>query len=157
MCSTARASSGGALPNDIGNLVVFLASDGASFITGQLDPDRRRLGDALMIEEIARLNLWGSDFTGTGVAPTRWGGLEQVAGVRLVTLGDGRERGVRVLEFRTGSGFAFDVLVDRAFDIGRCEYRRQGDRLAVGVGYGGPWFRRADLGSAGCGTGAAGC
>ena len=52
----------------------------------------------------------------------RWvGRLEQVAGVRLVTLGDGQGRGVRVLEFRTGTGFAFDVVVDRSFDVGRCE------------------------------------
>ena len=36
----------------------------------------------------------------------RVGRLEQVAGVRLVTLGDGLGRGVRVLEFRTGTGFA---------------------------------------------------
>ena len=45
------------------------------------------------------------------------GHLAQVAGVRSMTLDDGIERGVRVLEFRTGSGFSFDVLVDRAFDI----------------------------------------
>ena len=50
----------------------------------------------------------------------RVGRLEQVAGVRLVTAGDGIERGVRLLEFRTGTGFAFEVIVDRAFDIGRC-------------------------------------
>lgn len=50
----------------------------------------------------------------------RVGRLEQVGGVRLVTLGDGAERGVRVLEFRTGAGFDFDVLVDRCFDVGRC-------------------------------------
>jgi hypothetical protein len=37
----------------------------------------------------------------------RVGRLDQVAGVRLVTLGDGIERGVRVLEFSTGTGFAF--------------------------------------------------
>jgi len=52
----------------------------------------------------------------------RLGRLEQAAGVRLVTLGDDLGRGVRVLEFRTGSGFAFDVLVDRCFDVGRCEF-----------------------------------
>ena len=62
----------------------------------------------------------------------RVGRLDQVAGVRLVTLGDGGARGVRVLEFRTGSGFAFDVLVDRAFDIGRCELRGVVARLDVG-------------------------
>ena len=47
---------------------------------------------------------------------------------------------MRVLEFRTGSGFEFDVVVDRAFDIGRCEMRG----LALGwqspAGFGGPWF-----------------
>ena len=34
----------------------------------------------------------------------RVGRLEQVAGVRVVTIGDGLGRGVRVLEFRTGTG-----------------------------------------------------
>ena len=53
----------------------------------------------------------------------RTGSLQAFAGVRLVTLGDGVERGIRVLEFRTGSGLAFDVLVDRAMDIGTCEHR----------------------------------
>ncbi len=51
------------------------------------------------------------------------GMLSQFAGVRLVTLGDGVERGVRMLDFRTGSGFRFSVLVDRALDIADCEYR----------------------------------
>jgi len=40
----------------------------------------------------------------------RVGRLEQVAGVRLVTIGDGQGRGVRVLEFRTGTGFAGQAL-----------------------------------------------
>ena len=53
----------------------------------------------------------------------RTGSLAAVAGVRLVTLGDGVERGVRALEFRTGTGLAFDVLIDRAMDIGACEHR----------------------------------
>ncbi|MDQ4127681.1 MAG: aldose 1-epimerase family protein, partial [Actinomycetota bacterium] len=51
----------------------------------------------------------------------RIGRLDQAAGVRLVTLGDGAERGVRVLEVHTGTGFVFDLIVDRAFDVGRCE------------------------------------
>jgi hypothetical protein len=46
------------------------------------------------------------------------GRLEQVAGVRLVTLGDAQARAVRVLEFRTGSGFAFDVLLTGASTSG---------------------------------------
>jgi len=51
------------------------------------------------------------------------GMLSQFAGVRLVTLGDGVERGIRMLEFRTGTGFRFTVLVDRALDVADCEYR----------------------------------
>jgi hypothetical protein len=53
----------------------------------------------------------------------RSGMLSQFAGVRLMTLGDGVERGIRLLEFRTGSGFRFTVLVDRALDVADCEYR----------------------------------
>lgn len=53
----------------------------------------------------------------------RSGMLSQFAGVRLMTLGDGVERGIRMLEFRTGSGLRFTVLVDRAMDIGDCEHK----------------------------------
>ena len=70
----------------------------------------------------------------------RTGRLEQVAGVRLVTLGDGAERGVRVLEFCTGTGFAFDVVVDRAFDVGRCEISGRPLGWLSGVGFAGPWY-----------------
>ena len=51
------------------------------------------------------------------------GNLGQFAGVQLYTLADGVERGIRCLEFRTGTGLVFKVLVDRAFDIGACEYK----------------------------------
>ena len=40
-----------------------------------------------------------------------------------MTLGDGVERGIRMLEFRTGTGLRFTALVDRALDIADCEYR----------------------------------
>ena len=56
------------------------------------------------------------------------GDLAAAGGVRAVVLDDGAARGLRVLEFRTGSGLAFDVLVDRAMDIGPAEFR--------GVGFG---------------------
>src|SRR4051812_47458011 len=52
----------------------------------------------------------------------RAGMLPQFAGVRLMTLGDGVERGVRMLECRTGAGLRFTVLVDRALDVADCEY-----------------------------------
>ena len=55
----------------------------------------------------------------------RSGMLSQFAGVRLMELSDGVERGIRMLEFRTGSGLRFTALVDRALDIGDCEFKGQ--------------------------------
>ena len=42
-----------------------------------------------------------------------------------MTLGDGVERGIRMLEFRTGTGLRFTVLVDRALDIADCDFKGQ--------------------------------
>jgi len=41
--------------------------------------------------------------------------LSQFAGVRLMTLGDGVERGIRMLEFRTGHRSPFTALVRSRF------------------------------------------
>ena len=54
------------------------------------------------------------------------GDTGHAAGVRLMTLGDGIERGIRMLEFRTGSGLRFTVLIDRAMDIADCEFNGMG-------------------------------
>jgi hypothetical protein len=56
------------------------------------------------------------------------GDLAAAGSVRSVVLDDGIERGIRVLEFRTGGGLRFDVLVDRAMDIGLAEF----DDISVG-------------------------
>jgi hypothetical protein len=53
----------------------------------------------------------------------RSGTLGQIAGVELFEYADGPERGVRTIEFRTGSGLEFTVLIDRSLDIGRFDYR----------------------------------
>jgi hypothetical protein len=74
----------------------------------------------------------------------RVGRLGQIAEVRLVTLGDGLARGVRVLEFRTGSGFAFDVLVDRSFDVGTCQFGGQSLSWQSGAGVVAPWYYDPD-------------
>lgn len=50
------------------------------------------------------------------------GDVSQVAGIRLVELADGRARGMRAAEVFTGSGFRFQVLVDRGLDIGAAEH-----------------------------------
>jgi hypothetical protein len=70
----------------------------------------------------------------------RVGRLEQAAGVRLVTLGDGIGRGVRVLEFNSGSGFRFDVIVDRCFDVGPCSFNGQSLTWLSSTDVVGPWF-----------------
>jgi Domain of unknown function (DUF4432) len=62
------------------------------------------------------VQLYGRKHSAADLA-FRSGRLTQFGGVRLVTLGDGLERGMRMLEFRTGSGLCFGVLVDRAMDI----------------------------------------
>ena len=67
--------------------------------------------------------LFGADLTRRDRSPSAPACLSQFAGVRLMTLGDGVERGIRMLEFRTGTGLRFTVLVDRALDIADCEYR----------------------------------
>ncbi|RKN43927.1 aldose 1-epimerase family protein [Streptomyces hoynatensis] len=54
------------------------------------------------------------------------GDVGAAGGVRAVVLDDGAERGIRALEFRTGGGLNFDVLVDRAMDLGNAEFRGQG-------------------------------
>jgi len=84
-------------------------------------------------------DLFGTQYGREGLL-RQVGRLGQVAGIRLVELGDSAERGVRVLEFRTGTGFEFDVVVDRAFDIGRCELRGAPLAWQSGVGFAGPWY-----------------
>ncbi len=65
--------------------------------------------------------LYGESHTRRALAE-RTGSLSQFAGVQLSTLADGVERGIRRLEFRTGSGMRFTVLIDRAMDIAECEH-----------------------------------
>lgn len=55
----------------------------------------------------------------------RVGDMDQIAGVTLYEHADGPARGVRSLLFRTGSGFYFDVLLDRGMDIGMAEWQGQ--------------------------------
>ncbi|MET3898052.1 hypothetical protein ABIB57_001998 [Devosia sp. UYZn731] len=66
--------------------------------------------------------LFGREFTRRELAGHA-GSQSQFAGVRLMTLGDGLERGIRMLEFRTGTGLRFTVLIDRAMDIADCDFK----------------------------------
>jgi len=73
------------------------------------------------------MRLHGKDYSAGSLARMA-GDLAAAGGVRSVVLGDGAERGVRALEFPHRERLNFDVLVDRAMDIGSAEYR--------GVGFG---------------------
>ena len=88
-------------------------------------------------------DLFGKSYR-RGELLRRVGRLDQAAGVRLVTLEDGAERGVRLLEFRTGTGFAFDIVVDRAMDVGRCEMGGRPLGWLSPVGFAGPWFHEPE-------------
>ena len=72
------------------------------------------------------------------------GRIEQVADVRLLEFADGSGRGARVLDFRTSMGLRFDVLVDRGFDIGRCDFRGVSIAWQSAVGTSAPWFAESD-------------
>src|SRR5579864_3184780 len=74
----------------------------------------------------------------------RFGDLSQVAGVTMVTLSDGAARGVRAIVFRTGSGLEFWVLVDRAFDIAKCQFRGVEIGWQSPVGVRAPWFHEVN-------------
>ncbi len=66
--------------------------------------------------------LYNQTLTRTQIM-ARTGSLAAFGGVRLMTLADGLERGVRMLDFRTGSGLRFSVLLDRGMDIAEVEHK----------------------------------
>lgn len=70
----------------------------------------------------------------------RVGHINQIGGVQLYQFDDGQARGVRTLEFRTGTGFTFKVLVDRGMDVGYCEYKGASLAWIPPSLFPGPWF-----------------
>ena len=66
-------------------------------------------------------SIFGQDYA-KGELRRLVGGMAQLAGIRLVDLADGRARGVRAADVFTGSGFRFQVLVDRGLDLGAAEH-----------------------------------
>jgi hypothetical protein len=53
---------------------------------------------------------------------SRIGRLSQVGGVSQFEYSDGKARGLRAAQIRTGSSLIFNVLIDRAMDIGAAEF-----------------------------------
>jgi hypothetical protein len=68
------------------------------------------------------VELFGCDWSRARLRE-RTGTLQQCGGIELLEYADGPERGVRVLDFRTGAGLSFRVAVDRGFDLLSAEYR----------------------------------
>ena len=68
------------------------------------------------------VQLYGRTWTRKELA-TYTGSSSQLGGVRMMEVADGMGRGVRVAEFDTGTGFKFDVMLDRAMDIGVTSYQ----------------------------------
>jgi hypothetical protein len=66
--------------------------------------------------------LFGENLTREAIRG-RSGQLRAYGGVRLMELADGQERGIRLLEFRSGAGLRFTVAVDRAMDIDEVEWK----------------------------------
>ncbi|MGF1623740.1 MAG: aldose 1-epimerase family protein [Alphaproteobacteria bacterium] len=74
----------------------------------------------------------------------QFGDTSQIFGVRPVTCDDGPERGLRVLEFDTGCGFRFDVLVDRCMDIGSMKLGQAAIGWHSPTGFRHPWLHEVD-------------
>ncbi len=68
------------------------------------------------------VHLWGERFAKEELLRCV-GNMDQLACVRLSELSEGPGRGMRVVDFRTGSGFNFTLLADRCLDISFAEYR----------------------------------
>lgn len=66
--------------------------------------------------------LFGNTYTPEELRQ-RVGSMEQVAGIRRMTLADGNEKGVEAFDVTTGGGLDFTVLAGRGMDIGRARYR----------------------------------
>lgn len=75
-------------------------------------------------------------------------GLGTYAGTRLVTLEDGVERGMRVVEMKSGGGLSIDITVDRGGDIGHLASNGQTLSWHGAGGLTSPWLmdREGDRG-----------
>ena len=74
----------------------------------------------------------------------RVGDVSQLLGVELLEHVDGQERGVRTLRFRTGGGLAFDLMVDRAMDVGALELHGVPLGWRSPTGFRSPWLHEHD-------------
>ena len=84
-------------------------------------------------------NLFNQHYTQAELL-RRVGHISQIGGVQLLEAADGPARGVRQLEFRTGTGFNFKVGLERGLDVGYCEYRGASLAWIPPTMLAGPWY-----------------
>jgi uncharacterized protein DUF4432 len=83
--------------------------------------------------------LFGKHYTRSELL-RRVGHISQIGGVSLLESDNGVSRGIRYLDFRTGTGFQFRVAIERGMDVGMCEYRGQSLAWIPSTMLPGPWY-----------------
>ena len=68
------------------------------------------------------VRLYGEDFSREELLK-RVGDISQIGGVSRYELIEGKEKGVEAVDFRTGTGFNWTVLLGRGMDISRAEHK----------------------------------
>lgn len=86
--------------------------------------------------------LFGKDYSRAELM-RRVGHISQIGGVQVVSAENGVARGVRYVEFRTGTGFSFRVAVERGLDVGACEYQGRSLAWIPATMMPGPWYFEA--------------
>src|SRR5579859_7993994 len=79
-------------------------------------------GGRLAPEVHGAMQLYGKEYSPADLR-RRCGTMRQLGGPRQVTLADGKARGMRAVEVRTGGGLAYTVDVERGMDLGLADYR----------------------------------
>jgi hypothetical protein len=100
------------------------------------NPERRDIGN---IPEDAMVELFGKAWSRAELLK-QVGHISQLGGVRLLASDNGPSRGVRLLKFQTGTGFSFEVAIDRGMDVGQCEYKGASLAWIPPTQLPGPWF-----------------
>jgi hypothetical protein len=86
------------------------------------------------------VELWGRTWSRASLLE-RVGSLGQLADVTLSTRADGPGAGVRTATVRNAGRLSFEVLLDRASDIGRVDVLGRPVAFWSNVGLVGPWYR----------------
>lgn len=66
--------------------------------------------------------IFGKDTNREGIL-ARVGRIKQLAGLRPIVLDGGKAKSLPAVDFRTGEGLNFTVLIDRGLDISRAEFQ----------------------------------